>query len=109
MSTVVHGAELEVSSLNVVSVQRMSVECSVRLSAMDAHEVESRDLTFMAGIMIFTRKLHYKVTKGHLHAEIYSTLDSTLKSRRSQEGPPCSLLVSGRTNTTIPDLPENPP
>ena len=53
MSTAVHGAELELSSMNVMPVQRMRVECSVRLAGMDAHEVERRALTFLAGNMIF--------------------------------------------------------
>ena len=68
MSTAVYGAELEVSSLNVVSVQRMSVECSVRLSAMDAHEVERRALTFMAAMMLFIPKVQYGVTKAYPYA-----------------------------------------
>ena len=83
MSTALYGAELELSSLNVVSVHRMRVECSVRLSAMDAHGVERRALTFMARNMIFIHKLQYGVTKAHHHAENYSTLDSTLKNPSS--------------------------
>ena len=82
MSTAVYGAELKLSSLNVVSVQRMSVECSVRLSAIAVPKFERRALTFMARNMIFIHKLQYmyKVTKAHHHAENYSTLDSTRKN-----------------------------
>ena len=86
MSTVVYGTELELSSLNVVSVQRMRVEWSASLSAMDAHEVERRALTFMASNIIFTHELRFTVTKPHHHAENSSTLNSTGPKARRKYG-----------------------
>ena len=61
MSTAVHGTELELSSMNVMPVQRMRVEWSVRLAAIALPEFERRALTFMAGKMTFMHTENFTI------------------------------------------------
>ena len=90
MSTRVCGAEGALSQSTGITVQRMRVACSETLSAIAVRELERRAPGFFTWKVVFMHKLHSKVTKRHPHVENFSTRDSTLKSRRRNEGPPCS-------------------
>ena len=74
----VYGAELELSSLIVVPVQRMSMEWAVAGTAMAALDFERRRLGFIARKVRFRDELPCKAKKTYPHVD---RIDGTVSGR----------------------------